>query len=36
MSTVGFGDVKPISSQERIFMAIFAIFACGVFGYIIS
>jgi len=36
VTTIGYGDIKPINTVERIFMIIFALFACCLFGYIIN
>jgi len=33
MVTVGYGDITPISYQERIYVIIVIIFSCGMFGY---
>ena len=36
ITTVGYGDITPKSDIEFIFISMFAIFACGVFGYILN
>ena len=36
MTTVGYGDIVPITSQEQIFSILAMIFACGVFAYTIG
>lgn len=35
MITVGFGDITPISSNERIYVILVTILLGGVFGYCI-
>ncbi|EAR98955.2 cyclic nucleotide-binding domain protein (macronuclear) [Tetrahymena thermophila SB210] len=36
MATVGYGDIIPISLQERVFVIFMVVYSCGVFGYILS
>ncbi|EWS71917.1 cation channel family protein (macronuclear) [Tetrahymena thermophila SB210] len=36
MNTVGYGDIVPVNTSERIFVLIMVIFSCGVFGYSIN
>ncbi|KAL4480490.1 hypothetical protein ABPG72_022245 [Tetrahymena utriculariae] len=36
MVTVGYGDITPISLQEKIFVIFMVAYSCGVFGYIVS
>lgn len=36
MSTIGYGDINPISNIEYIFVIIFALMACVIFGYILN
>jgi len=34
--TVGYGDIVPVTTFERIFVIIVTLIICGVFGYCIS
>lgn len=34
--TVGYGDIVPVTTFERIFVIIITLLICGVFGYCIS
>lgn len=36
MVTVGFGDVVPISSNEKIYVTLFCLVSCGIFGYAVN
>ncbi|KAL4467394.1 hypothetical protein ABPG73_000485 [Tetrahymena malaccensis] len=36
MVTVGYGDITPISLQEKVFVIFMVAYSCGVFGYIVS
>ncbi|KAL4467392.1 hypothetical protein ABPG73_000483 [Tetrahymena malaccensis] len=36
MVTVGYGDITPISLQEKVFVICMVAYSCGVFGYIVS
>ncbi len=36
MTTIGYGDVTPKNTTERIFVTIFTLFSCGVFAYAIN
>ncbi|KAL4480491.1 hypothetical protein ABPG72_022246 [Tetrahymena utriculariae] len=36
MVTVGYGDITPVSLQEKIFVIFMVVYSCGVFGYIVS
>jgi len=36
MSTIGYGDISPQTTDEKIYAICFAIIACGFFGYVIS
>jgi len=36
MNTVGYGDITPKNSTEKLFSTIFVFFACGIFAYCIS
>lgn len=36
MSTIGYGDIIPCSTPEKIYVMISMIAACGVFAYIIG
>lgn len=36
MITVGYGDITPVSYEERIFVIIMTIFSCGIFGFVVS
>lgn len=31
--TIGFGDIHPVNSKERIFVIVMCLLACGVFAY---
>lgn len=34
--TVGYGDIVPITTVERIFVIVVTLLICGVFGYCLS
>jgi len=36
ITTIGYGDIVPITSTEKIFVMILEAFAAGIFGYIIN
>lgn len=36
MVTVGFGDIVPISSNEKIYVTLFSLVSCGIFGYAVN
>lgn len=36
MITVGYGDIYPISTNERVYTIFMTIVSCGVFGYCIN
>ncbi|KAL4477342.1 hypothetical protein ABPG72_002336 [Tetrahymena utriculariae] len=36
MVTVGYGDITPISLQEKVFVIFMVVYSCGAFGYIVS
>ena len=36
MSTIGYGDSFPVSTNEKIFVIFMSLVACGVFGYVIT
>ncbi|EAR98948.2 cyclic nucleotide-binding domain protein (macronuclear) [Tetrahymena thermophila SB210] len=36
MVTVGYGDITPISLEEKVFVIFMVAYSCGVFGYIVS
>jgi len=36
MATIGYGDINPISTNEKIYMIFVSVIACGVFGYSVS
>ena len=36
MTTVGYGDISPITYQEQIYSIFAMIFACGVFAYTVG
>lgn len=36
MITVGYGDITPITTLERIYCVVCMLMACGVFGYVMS
>lgn len=36
MITVGYGDITPITSPEKLYTVFFMLLACGVFGYTMS
>lgn len=33
MVTVGYGDITPVSWQEKAYVIVVIIFSCGMFGY---
>ncbi|KRX07633.1 Cyclic nucleotide-binding protein [Pseudocohnilembus persalinus] len=33
MSTIGFGDIYPVTKYERIFIMVFTLLSCGIFAY---
>ncbi len=36
MCTVGYGDITPVTANEKIYVIIVTIFSCGQFGYVIN
>lgn len=36
MSTMGYGDIRPTTDNEKIFVIIAMIIACGTFAYIVG
>ncbi len=36
MATVGYGDISPVSENEKIYTIFFTVFSCGFFGYAVS
>lgn len=36
MITVGYGDITPVSTNERIYVIFQTIISCGVFGYSVN
>lgn len=36
MSTIGYGDISPVSVSEKIFSSIITILACGVFAFSVN
>ena len=36
MSTIGYGDRAPKSTEERLYIIFVSIIACGMFGYVVS
>ena len=36
ITTVGYGDIFPSTKYEILFITIYALLACGIFGYIIN
>ena len=36
MITVGYGDIYPTNTTERIFVIIMALFSCGLFAYAVN
>jgi len=36
MVTVGFGDIVPISVNEKIYVIFFTLVSCGIFGYAVN
>lgn len=36
MTTIGYGDIVPCSSNEKVFVIFMTLISCGVFGYSIN
>lgn len=36
MSTIGYGDISPVTTYEQVFGMLIALVACGVFAYEIN
>lgn len=36
MVTVGYGDISPKTSREKLYVVIMTIFSCGLFGYALN
>ncbi len=36
MCTIGYGDVTPETTIERIYVSVVALLSCGLFGYALS
>jgi len=36
MSTIGYGEIYPITINERMYIIFMSLVACGVFGYSVS
>lgn len=36
MITVGYGDIHPVSKNEKLYVLIMTLISCGVFGYCIN
>jgi hypothetical protein len=36
MVTVGFGDISPVNTKEKIFIIIMVLFSCMNFGYVVN
>jgi hypothetical protein len=36
MITVGFGDITPVTSRERVYVIIMTLFSCFLFGYAVN
>lgn len=36
MVTVGYGDIVPITTNEKIYVILFSIVSCGIFGYAVN
>ena len=36
MTTIGYGDINPVSDNEKIFCIAIMIISCGVFAYIVG
>jgi hypothetical protein len=36
MITIGYGDISPINTTERIFVMVVSLVACGVFAYAVN
>lgn len=34
--TIGYGDVTPVTSPERVFVIMLALLICGVFGFTVT
>lgn len=36
MITVGYGDITPVTTEERIFVIVICLLSCGVFAYSVN
>lgn len=36
MTTVGFGDIHPLNSSEKIYVSVVTMISSGIFGYTLS
>lgn len=36
MTTIGYGDITPISVNEKAYVIVMTIFTCGIFGYALN
>lgn len=36
MTTIGYGDLHPVSNKEKIYMCFVSIISCGMFAYCVS
>jgi len=36
MSTIGYGDRAPISTNEKLFIIVISVAACAYFGYVVG
>lgn len=36
MISIGYGDITPVTIEEKLFVMGMTIIACGIFGYVVS
>lgn len=36
MATIGYGDIRPVSDNEKIYCIVIMILSCGIFAYIVG
>lgn len=36
MITVGYGDIAPVSTNEKSYVILMTLFSCGAFGYVVN